>query len=155
MSVYPVEFASPALLGSYPNMSRRDAPLWERYLRLYAHQWQGFAYNVALGGLEVTDPEASDAERIGWRYNTAEKIDVVANRGDEHWIIECKPNARAGAVGQVLCYKLLADREPWTSLPTVPCVLTDNMSPDVRWFAEQVGVEVIILPQPTDVGPLE
>lgn len=150
MPVYPVEFTPPELRGSYPHMSRRDTPLWERYLRLYAHQWFGFAYDVALGGLDVQADDVSAEERKGWAYSTAEKIDVVANRGDEHWLIEVKPNARASAVGQVLCYLLLANREPWTSLPLVPCVLTDNMSPDVRWCAEQLGVQVILLPEPLD-----
>lgn len=150
MAVYPVVFSPPALSGYYPHMSRRDAPLWERYLRKYANQWQGFAYDVALGGLTIEDKDASEAEKLGWRYNTAEKIDVVANRGDEHWLFEVKPNARAGAIGQALCYLLLAQREAWTSLPLVPCVLTDNISPDVRWFAEQVSVQVIIMPEDTE-----
>ncbi len=147
MSVYPVTFEPPALTGLYPHMSRRDAPLWERYLRKFAHQWQGFAYDVALGGLDVADPDASEAEIAGWRYSTAEKIDVVANRGDEHWIIEVKPNARLSALGQALGYIVLASREPWTTLPLVPCILTDNMSPDVRWVCEQHAVQVIILPE--------
>lgn len=149
MSVYPVEFVPPALSGVYPHMARRDMALWERYLRAYAQLWQGFAYDVALGGLEVTDPDATDAERAGWRYSTAEKIDVVANKGDEHWIIEVRPNARCDTIGSVLGYLLLAQREPWTSLPLVPCILTENMSPDARWVAEQLGVEVIILPEAT------
>jgi len=145
--VYPVVFQPPALTGNYPHMSRRDAPLWERYLRAYAHLWQGFAYDVALGGLEVADPDADDAARLGWRYSTAEKIDVVANNGAEHWLIEVKPNARLGSVGQALGYLLLAQREPWAGVPLIPCVLTNNVAPDVRWFAEQVGVEMIILPE--------
>lgn len=146
MPVYPVEFQPPALLGAYPNMSRRDAPLWEAYLKLYAVQWQGFAYNVALGGLEVEDPEATPEMREMWRYNTAEKIDVVANRGDAHWLIEVKPNARLGALGQVLGYLILASREPWTQLPLVPAVLTDNVSTDVRYVAGQLGVELLVVP---------
>lgn len=146
MPVYPVEFFPPRLGAIYPHMGRRDAALWERYVEKYGNNWFGFAYDVALGGLTVEDPEQTEAERLGWAYSTAEKIDVVANRGDEHWIIEVRPNARMGSVGAALGYKLLADKEPWTSLPTVPAVLTDNMSLDCRWFAEQVGVEVILLP---------
>lgn len=146
MPVYPVEFTPPALLGHYPHMSRRDAPLWERYLKLYAIHWQGFAYNVALGGLDVEEEGQSAEMRIMWRYNTAEKIDVVANRGDEQWLIEVKPNARLGALGQALGYLLLAQREPWTGLPLRPAVLTDNVTPDVRWCAEQLGVEMLIVP---------
>jgi len=147
MPVYPVVFSSPELRGHYPHLARRDAPLWERYLLTWAHQWQGFAYDVAVGGLDIDDDDSSEAQKLGWKYSTAEKIDVVANRGDEHWLIEVKPNARNDALGQVLGYLLLAQREPWTTVPLVPCVLTDNMSPDVRWVASQLGVEVLIMPE--------
>lgn len=146
MPVFPVEFQPAALTGHYPHMARRDVELWERYLRAYHQDWFGFAYDVALGGLDVEDDEATEADRLGWRYNTAEKIDVVANRGDEHWILEVKPNARLGAIGQVLGYILLAQREPWTQLPLVPAIITDNVSVDVRWCAKQLGVNVIIVP---------
>lgn len=146
MSVYPVVFEPPARTGHYRHMARRDAALWERYLELYAMNWQGFAYDVALGGLTVDDPDATEEMRRGWQYSTAEKIDVVANRGDEHWIIEVRPNARCDTVGSVLGYFLLAQREPWTTLPLVPAILTANMSPDARWVAAQLGVEVLIMP---------
>lgn len=147
MPVYPVEFGAPSLHGNYPHMARRDRDLWESYLRQYAQDWFGFAYDVALGGLDIEDPDATDAQRLGWRYSTAEKIDVVANRGDEHWLIEVKPNARLSSMGQVLGYLVLAQREPWTTLPLVPCVLSDNMSIDVRWACKQFGVQVILVPE--------
>lgn len=146
MTVYPVVFQPPALTGDYPHMSRRDAELWERYLRSYAHTWLGFAYDVAIGGLTVEDPTASPEEKLGWTYNTAEKIDVVANRGDEQWLIEVKPNCRLSSIGQALGYLLLAQREPWTPLPLIPAVLTDNVNLDVRWVAEQLNVQLIIVP---------
>ena len=147
MPVYPVVFEPPALTGRYPHLARRDAPLWERYLSLYAHQWLGVAYDVAVGGLDVDDPDATPEQKLGWRYSTAEKIDVVLNRGDEHWLVEVKPNARNDSLGQVLGYLLLAQREPWSPVPMVPCVLTDNMSADVRWVASQLDVQVILLPE--------
>jgi hypothetical protein len=144
--VFPVVFEPPALTGRYQHMARRDAELWERYLEKFAHLWQGFAYDVALGGLVVEDAASTPEQLKGWQYSTAEKIDVVANRGDEQWIIEVRPNARCDTIGSVLGYLLLAQREPWTTLPLVPCILTENMSPDARWVAEQLNVEVIILP---------
>jgi hypothetical protein len=154
MPVYPVVFEPAALTGRYPHMSRRDLALWERYLASYAHQWQGFAYDVALGGLDVTGEDVTEAERLGWRFSTAHRIDVVANRGDEHWLIEVKPNARAGALGQAWASLVLAQREPWTSLPMVPAVLTDNVAPDIRYCAEQMAVELIVIPEPTSPGPV-
>jgi hypothetical protein len=79
--------------------------------------------------------------------NTAERIDVVADNGKEHWIIEIRPNAKLGALGSAIGYTLLAQREPWTALPLVPAVLTDNCSPDFRWVADLLGVQVIIVPE--------
>jgi hypothetical protein len=148
MSVYPVIFDAPRLLGWYPHMARRDATIWERYLKLEASSWVGFAYDVALGGQNVTDPAATEAEILGWRFSTAQRIDVVGDRGAEHWIIEVRSQARMGAIGAVIGYTMLALREPWTELPLVPCVITDNMSPDVRYVAEQLSVQVIIVPEP-------
>lgn len=150
MSVYPVIFDAPRLLGWYPHMAKRDAAIWERYLKHSATSWQGFAYDVALGGLDVTDPDSTEAERLGWKFSTAQRIDVVGDRGTEHWVIEVRSQARVGAIGAVMGYTMLAIREPWTELPLVPCVITDNMSPDVRYVAEQFSVQVIIVPEPAE-----
>lgn len=150
MPVYPIEFIPPVPNGYYPHMARRDAAIWERYLKEAASLWQGVAYDVAVGGLlpEVTD--ADEAMLKGWQYSTAQRIDVVANRGTEHWIIEVRANARVGACGAAVGYTLLAQRESWTELPLVPAILTDNISPDVRWVAEQLGVQVLIAPEPLE-----
>ena len=147
MPVYPVEFYPPALLGWYPNMAKRDAVIWERYLRHQAINFRGFAYNVALGGMVKEDPEATPEELTGFQYSTAQRIDVVADRGSEHWIIEVRHQARIGAVGSVMGYTMLALREPWTELPLVPVVITDNMSPDVRYVAELFSLQVFIYPE--------
>jgi hypothetical protein len=133
-------------------MARHDGALWERYLKVSAQLWTGFAYDVRLGGRETSDPDATADEKYMWRVNTAERIDVVGDRGSEHWVIEIRPNAKLGALGSAIGYVLLAQREPWTHLPLVPAVLTDNCSPDFRWVADQLGVQVIIVPE--DVGRL-
>lgn len=145
--VYPVTFYPPALLGWYPHMARRDAIIWERFLRLRAREFEGFAYDVALGGQIVDAPPGEEAVALGYRFSTAQRVDVVANRITEHWIIEVRHQARISAVGAAMGYTMLALREPWTDLPLVPTVVTDNMSPDVRYVAELLNVNVVILPE--------
>ncbi len=147
MPVYPVEFLPPALLGWYPHMARRDAVIWERYLKREASAWRGFAYDVALGGQLVDDPTGDPATLKGYQFSTAQRIDVVGDRGTEHWIIEVRHQARVSAIGAAMGYLLLAQRDPWTDLPLIPCVVTDNMSPDVRWVAEQFNVQVLLVPE--------
>jgi hypothetical protein len=147
MPLDPVIWEPPALTGRYPNMARNDAQLWERYLKASGQLWHAVSYDVRLGGREIVDPDATEQEKYTWKFNTAERIDVVADRGSEHWIIEVRPNAKLGALGSAIGYVLLAQREPWTHLPLVPAVLTDNIAPDVRWVADQLGVQVIIVPE--------
>jgi hypothetical protein len=147
VSVDPVVFEPPALTGRYPNMARHDGALWERYLKHAADLWLGVCYDIRLGGRDTVDPNATEDEKYMWRVNTAERIDVVGARSTEHWVIEIRPNAKLGALGSAIGYVLLAQREPWTTLPLVPAVLTDNCSPDFRWVADQLGVQVIIVPE--------
>jgi len=147
MPVYPLEFFPPELTGWYPHMAKRDAVIWERYLKREASAWKGFAYDVALGGFITEDPTADERTRTGYQYSSAQRIDVVGDRGTEHWIIEVRHQARISAISAAMGYLMLAQREPWTDLPLIPCVITDNMSADVRYVAEQFDVQVILVPE--------
>lgn len=151
MPVFPLIVHPPALVGNYPHMARRDGVLWERFLAAVGPQFVGFAYDVALGGIQPTDETLSPAEVQGWRYSTASKIDAVGFREEEAWIIEVKPAASLAAVGQALGYLLLAEREPFTDLPLVPVIVTDHASGDVKYVATLLGIDVLEYPEPPAV----
>lgn len=147
--VYPVTPEQPALTGNYPHMARRDAPLWEQFLQSQGANFTGVAYDVALGGVVPTGANEEDETVIGWRYSTAVKIDAVLFTPSEVWIVEVKPNASLSAIGQVLGYMLLAEREPFTDLPMIPTIITDNLGSDIRYVADQLNVQVIVVHEPT------
>jgi hypothetical protein len=147
MPVYPVVIHEPALVGNYPHMARRDTVVWERFLKAVGPLFVGFAYDVALGGIEPTDATLTPAEVQGWRYNTAAKIDAVGFRREECWVIEVKPSASLSALGQVLGYLILAEREPFTDLPLVPVIVTDYASADVKYVAATLGIDVLDFPE--------
>ncbi|MFQ5844773.1 MAG: hypothetical protein ACE5JG_07275, partial [Planctomycetota bacterium] len=54
MPVFPVQIQPPELTGHYPHMSRHDTALWERFLTAFGREFEGFAYDVALGGRRPT-----------------------------------------------------------------------------------------------------
>jgi hypothetical protein len=149
MPVYPVEWRPPALFGDYPNMARRDAVIWERVLKAKALQWKAVAYNLAFGGVIVDDPNATEDEILGFQYSTAAKVDVVIDTGDEWWLCEVKPNASYSAVGQILSYYLLQEREAWTTQIVVPTLITDSVVPDVAYVCQALNIPVILAPDPT------
>lgn len=147
--VYPIAQQQPAITGNYPHMARRDAPIWERFLRAQGANFTGVTYDVALGGVVPEGADEEDETVLGWRYSTAVKLDAVLFTPDEVWIVEVKPNASLSAIGQVLGYMLLAEREPFTDLPLIPTIITDNLGADVRYVAEQLNIQIIVVPEPT------
>lgn len=138
----------PELTGNYPHFGRRDAVLWERFLALRGETFTGFAYDVALGGVVIEDPTAEPDFVRAYQYLNAVKIDVVGFRSDEVWVIEVKPNAGLSAVGQALGGLVLAQRDGFTRLPLVPVIVTDHLTDDLRFVAERLAIQIIVVPDP-------
>jgi len=147
MPVYPLEWQAPIKTGRYPHMAKHDARLWELFLEQFGGNFLAISYDVALGGLISDEPGLDEGERLGWQYSTAFKIDAVAAREEEVWIIEVKPNASASALGQALCYTVLAEDDDLSPLPLIPTVVTDRASADIKRCAEALGVQLITLPE--------
>jgi hypothetical protein len=146
--VYEPQWVAPAPFGYYPNLQRRDAAIWERVLRARAEGFKRVCYNLAFGGSIPLDPQATQDQILGWQYSTAAKVDVLIDLGDEWWLCEVKPNASYSAVGQVLSYYLLAEREGFTTQTLVPTIITDGMLPDVAYVAQTLNLQVILAPDP-------
>lgn len=146
--VLPVTIVGAQLTGNYPHMSRRDAPLWERFLELQGAEFTGFSYDVAFGGSPVTIPEDDPELAKGWHYLTAVKVDAVGYKKDETWMIEVKPSASLSAVGQALGAVVLGQRETFSGKPLVPVILTDNLSVNLQIVAQQLAIQLVVIPEP-------
>jgi hypothetical protein len=145
-AVYPPVFVPATHRGDYPHMAERDRQVWNSFLKLHAHRFVAFAYDVALGGVSL-GPEIPERDRLGWQYNTALKIDAVGLTTDSVWIIEVRPYATVSALGAALTYTLVARRDHVFALNHVPAIVTNGIQPDVRWTAQQLGVQVVTVPE--------
>jgi hypothetical protein len=148
MPAYPIEWVPPALLGGYPNMARRDAVIWEAWLRSGPPGLLAVAYNVSLGGVVPNQPDHSEAQLQGWAYSSGAKIDALCDFGTHWWVCEVKPSATLGAVGQALGYTLLAEREALTDLVMLPTIITDSVAAYMLYVCEQLDLNLVLLPQP-------
>src|SRR5713101_2765542 len=92
-------------------MAKRDVEVWTRFLNTYADRFFGFAYNVAMGGVRPELPDFTPQDADAWQYHNGLKIDACGYAMDSIWIIEVKPEAQVGALGAVLAYTMVADRE--------------------------------------------
>lgn len=128
----------------YPGLRPNDQVIWEEFIRKYPDQFDHVYYDLHLGKPTADEIEASEMHLNGAWDVTQWCIDVVGVQNGVTWIIEVKPNALAGALGQALAYEALAQAEGLVVGPSVPVVLTDTLSPITEEAAKLLGVTVLV-----------
>jgi len=145
-AVYPLEWVPATFRGHYRHMAKRDGEVWERFLLAYADRFDGFAYDVALGGVVFDGMPMEDHERQGWQYSTALKIDAIGREGDRYWVIEVRPDAHVSALGAALTYSMICERDDVLPGPLVPTIVCQSIQPDVKWTCDQLSIQVFVVP---------
>jgi len=127
-------------LHKYPGMRPRDVAIWDQFIINHPGAFERVWYDVHVGD-PVDDPRKDDEMRKSGMFDVScWCIDVVAETRASIYIIEVKPNALAGALGQALAYTKFAKRLNMTNKPLIPVVLTDNISPITLQAAEMLRV---------------
>jgi|SRR5580765_678394 hypothetical protein len=153
MPVKPIQWVRFEQGHVYPHMAKHDARIWERFITRYDGYFFEAAYDIAVGGSETTDPQATDSERLMWRFNTAKRIDAAVRNRDEIWLVEVRPSAGLAAVGAVLGYTFLSELDKWADRPIVMTIATDRTDNDIRLVCESFDIQLIELPEPDETEP--
>lgn len=126
----------------YPHMMPEDTIIWTRFLKnadvLIDEVW----YDVRVGSAVPVDTGQPEWMKRMAEYVTRKRIDVVARRGRDYWIIEAKPFAGVVALGQALYYANAFKAEYKPAGSVVPAVVTDLVDPDVQSILDRYGVVV-------------
>lgn len=129
----------------YPNMREAETLIWERFLAAQPDAYDEVAYNVKVGEGAVI-PEGTQQEIADdFTMLTQRKIDVVGFKGNNIDIIELKPYAGTGAVGQVKAYGVLYKNTYDANAKPNLIVMSDVEQRDTRTVAEAEGVKLIII----------
>jgi len=135
----------PAKLAKYPHMFPADIEIWERFLKRFARLYKAFAYDVKVGvgrkPLEHWEPEIKQM----YLTLTKKRIDAVGFQENFIDVIEVKPSAGPSAVGQVIIYKLLFEREYSTSKEVRAVIVTDEEVPDMNELAGRLGFIYVVV----------
>ena len=139
--------ALPGTTGPWRGIARADAAILEAHLRAGTFKpdtmWTSIPVGSAPEGLNVPDP-ADVSDGTVRRY--FKRVDIVALAVGNVLVAECKPAAGYVALGQVLAYAYLLDRQ-WTGFPQpTPIILTDAADPDLRDLWSRHGITVYELP---------
>lgn len=127
-------------LHKYPHLLASDVPIWERWLDLHGEDFQGFDYDIHVGE-GVEPPPGTDGNiRKMARALTQKRIDAVGYQPGKIWIIEVKERPGVGAIGQILSYVVLYQRQFNPELDLIPCIVADIVEPDIRTVLNEHGV---------------
>ena len=129
----------------YPHMMPADVKLWERFIAKFPNAYDSVEYDVKVGSAPEFDTIVSP-ETKGDDINLyRRKIDVVGFRGASIDIIELKPRAGTGAIGQIVGYAKLYTREFNPPEPVNRLIITDQLLPDMEFLASSAGVRLVVV----------
>lgn len=130
----------PTRLRRYPHMFPLDIAIWERFIDSDGARYNSFSYDVKVGKGTRSPKGVDAAYRSMQRTLSKFRIDAIGNRGDYLEIFEVKPNASAGAIGQVITYVMLFVKQYNEGLPVRGAIVTDRERPDMRSLTEELGI---------------
>lgn len=126
--------------GRPPHMLDEDIPVWYRFLDHFAYQFDRIYYDVRVGG---PDP-ATFHDDIKWGllfYRlTAKRIDALAEKANELWLIEVAVRPGLRAVGQVMSYFTLWFLDPKIDKPVIPWLVCEQIEPDLAFSLKAQGI---------------
>lgn len=128
-------------------MGPADARVWQAHLDAHTLQPGTLDYDVRLGGVGADLVDREHEQFPMWLTLLKKRVDVAATIDGVPWLIEVKPIAGFSALGQVLGYCDLWEREKGSKPKPVPCVCCALVDPDLVATFERYGVLVYALPR--------
>lgn len=128
-----------------------DIEIWARFIDLFEDQFEEYEYDrnlgprVDLGQVELPEELRALAERL-----LTIRADVIAKRGQEHWIIEVKPNAGLSAFGQILAYDFYYRQVAEPNVVIYRLVVTDYLRHYMGPLFAHYGIWCLVLPAERD-----
>ena len=137
---YPIDWA-----GTPAQMLAADIPIWKRFQEKFASVFDRFYFNVKVGGPDWELIKADPAIAQMWWELKAKKIDVLAEKKDEIWIIEVSKEAGIRAVGQILTYRLLWSLDPKINKPVQSYLVCDILDSDLEFSCMANAIRVLLV----------
>lgn len=133
----------PDVMPHYPHMMREDTDVWTRFLESEFVEFKRVWYDVHVGSPVVLGVGAADdLERISQGL-TRKRIDVVGAVAGGLWVIEVKPKANMYAVGQIITYTRLFEKEYQAPGDVQSVIICDRYDEDLLDEFDELGVLVI------------
>lgn len=132
-------------LTHYPHLMEKEAQIWHRFVTQNPAWAQEADYDVTTGEPDVLPEGTPEYTQEDWKYLRSWKIDVVAIKDGIHYVIEVRPRAALGAIGEIIS-KAAMYQEENPDLPEVEAVIiTDEERPNMRKLTSERDIGYIII----------
>ena len=134
-------------LNYYPGMLTNEAQIWEAFMAAHPGLVVSPEYNVRIGvGMDPGPTFTADVRRMAI-LNSQLRLDVVAGDGKGGFTIyEVKQRCRAGAVGQLLQYKILYLDDFPQNQPLSLAIVTDLPTLNLDRLCAAHGITLYVQP---------
>ena len=131
--------------GVPPHMLNNDIPTWREWREKYGKDYDYMLYDVKLTTIDIGEMDITKPAFRMWMANISKRIDVVAVRDNEVYIIEVTERAFLRAVGQAICYA-----EIWKKVSTMPhkmtsCILCKRADVDIMMTCKAHNIKLIVV----------
>lgn len=122
----------PKKLFSYPHLSPADTIIWDIFILKNPDFFDAVTYDVRVGqGITVEgnyEPKIIDMAKM----LSQRRIDVLAERKGEIWIVELKFDPGVSLLGQLLGYKTLLLQEITLTVPVKLFAIVNRIDQDLK-----------------------
>ncbi len=129
-------------LAKYPHMRPEDVAVWERFIEKNPLYFDRVDYDVPCGKGEPQDASLPENIQRDGTILTQKKIDAVAYKLNEPYVIEIGPIANMRKLGQILTYRMLytADHPDETKLHAM--VICGDIERELEEIYTRNGIEL-------------
>jgi hypothetical protein len=122
-----LDFPFPFTLQShYYHLHSSNKHIWEKFIRGNPNYFDAVNYSLPLEIKDSWVQNLPPEEKEKFYYLYSYKIDVIAKRGNDIFIIEIKPKAGHIALGQILLYEHLLYENYLIDQPVIKTIITNK-----------------------------
>lgn len=131
--------------AKYPHMKKGEAAVWDRFLAQMPWNVVSVLYDVRLGeGARVDDGVPDWVKRMAWALST-KRVDVLVETPLEFIIVEVKPRGALSAIGQLLGYLVLFQRQFHPQKRVRLALVCERVAPDMTPILSEYGIETYVV----------
>ena len=119
------------LKTQFEGLNAPSIELWRKWLELYEDRFDSFEYNVRVGKGLDPGPNVSEELKRMWFMVTTKRVDVVAERENQTWVIEIEERPGLRTLGQVVGYLHLLPRYRYTREVHIGAIISARMGFDM------------------------